>query len=432
MSALVWFRQDLRLADNAAVQAAVTAYDTHVTGIVVLPTNGSREVLPGVPGMGAHRMQWWLQSVESLRRAFLSVGGTLLVAVGDGPACVAEAARALQVAAVYTAPWPAVWEQRENAELAQLLRDDSVRLHVLRETTLLDVRQLPFPVQRVPHVFTTFRRAVEAQWAVDDPVPAPDALTRPDIPTLLERWLMTPSMDSLGYAAPARDTRTSIPWEGGTESGHARIDQYFWQTDGIATYKETRNGLMGEAFSSKLSPWLSAGSLSAREVYAALRRYERERGANESTYWLVFELLWRDYFHFWTEQHGQRVFQSTGVTGRTPQGRRDPAAFQRWREGCTGEPFVDAGMRELAATGFLSNRLRQNVASWFSKTAGLDWRWGAAWFESQLIDFDVCSNQGNWQYVAGVGNDPRDRTFHVQSQADRYDADGAYRTMWLR
>ena len=96
------------------------------------------------------------------------------------------------------------------------------------------------------------------------------------------------------------------------------------------------------------------------------------------------------------------------------------------------EPFVDAGMRELAATGFLSNRLRQNVASWFSKTAGLDWRWGAAWFESQLIDFDVCSNQGNWQYVAGVGNDPRDRTFNVRSQAERYDADGAYRAMWLQ
>ena len=432
MSALVWFRQDLRLADNAAVQAAVAAHGGHVMGVVVLPAHGSREVLPGVPRVGAHRMQWWLQSIESLRRAFLSVGGTLLVAVGDGPACVAEVARTVRAAAVYTAPWPATWEQAENAQLAQLLHDDEIRLHVLPETTLLDARELPFPVQRLPPVFTTFRRAVEGQWTVRDPLKAPEVLTPPDIPAALERWLVTPTLGVLGYAAPARDPRASICWEGGIETGHARVEQYFWQTDGIATYKETRNGLMGEAFSSKFSPWLSAGSLSAREIYAALRQYENERGANESTYWLVFELLWRDYFHFWTEQHGRRVFQAAGVTGRTPHGERDAAAFRRWREGRTHEPFVDAGMRELATTGFLSNRLRQNVASWFSKTAGLDWRWGAAWFESQLIDFDVCSNQGNWQYIAGVGNDPRDRTFNVRSQAERYDADGAYRAMWLQ
>lgn len=431
MSALIWFRQDLRLADNAAVHAAVSAHGTHVTGVVVLPAHGSREVIPGVPRVGSYRMQWWLQSVESLRRAFLSVGGTLLVAVGDGPACVAQVARALRAAAVYTAPWPATWELTENAKLAQLLHDDEIQLHVLRETTLLDARTLPFPVQRLPPVFTTFRRAVENQWTVPDPIKAPDALTQPDIPAALEGWLVTPSLSVLGYATPARDARASLRSEGGIETGYARVEQYFWQTDGIATYKETRNELTGEAFSSKFSPWLSAGSLSAREVYASLRQYEHERGANESTYWLIFELLWRDYFHFWTEQHGRRVFQAAGVTGRTPHGERDASAFRRWCEGRTREPFVDAGMRELAATGFLSNRLRQNVASWLAKTAGLDWRWGAAWFESQLIDFDVCSNQGNWQYVAGVGNDPRDRTFNVRSQADRYDADGAYRAMWL-
>jgi deoxyribodipyrimidine photo-lyase len=432
MSAIVWFRQDLRLSDNAAVSAAVADHGARVTGVVVLPPDGSREVLPGGAQIGAHRMQWWLQSVESLRRAFLAVGGTLLVAVGDGPTCVAQAACELNAAAVYTAPWPATWEQAENERLSLLLAGDGVRLRVLRETTLLDVRDLPFPVQRLPDVFTTFRRAVEREWRVRDPLPAPASLTSTDVPDSLRSWLNTPGLDALGYATPTRDQRSSIPWEGGIETGRARIQQYFWQTDGIASYKETRNGLAGESFSSKFSPWLSAGSLSAREVYAALRTYENERVANESTYWLVFELLWRDYFHFWTEQHERRVFHATGVTGRTPRGGRDAAAFRRWREGRTNEPFVDAGMRELAATGFLSNRLRQNVASWFAKTAGLDWRWGAAWFESQLIDFDVCSNQGNWQYVAGVGNDPRDRTFNVRSQADRYDADGAYRSMWLR
>ena len=99
-------------------------------------------------------------------------------------------------------------------------------------------------------------------------------------------------------------------------------------------------------------------------------------------------------------------------------------------EGTTGEPFVDAGMRELRATGWIPNRARQNVASWLARTAGIDWRWGAAWFESQLIDFDVGPNWGNWQYVAGVGNDPRNRVFDVHGQAERYDREGTYRARW--
>ena len=105
--------------------------------------------------------------------------------------------------------------------------------------------------------------------------------------------------------------------------------------------------------------------------------------------------------------------------------------FARWCAGDTGEPLVDAGMRELQATGQLSNRARQNVASWLARTAGIDWRWGAAWFEQHLLDYDVGPNWGNWQYVAGVGNDPRNRTFNVRAQAERYDPDGAYRARWL-
>ncbi|MEY4842485.1 MAG: deoxyribodipyrimidine photolyase, partial [Planctomycetota bacterium] len=160
------------------------------------------------------------------------------------------------------------------------------------------------------------------------------------------------------------------------------------------------------------------------------RRYEAERIANDSTYWMFFELLWRDYFHFWVRRWQGRAFKASGVLGRTPCGTQDRDTFLRWCQGSTGEPFIDASMRELAATGQLSNRARQNVASWLARSEGIDWRWGAAWFESQLIDFDVGPNWGNWQYVAGVGNDPRNRIFDVRAQAQRYDEDGAYRARW--
>lgn len=232
-------------------------------------------------------------------------------------------------------------------------------------------------------------------------------------------------------AASVTDPRAAFVPDGHRAQGLARVRQWIWEHDHLSRYKETRDGLAGPDFSSRLSLWLATGALSPREVVAEVRRYERERVANESTYWLIFELLWRDYFHLWVRRWQGQAFRATGVRGRTPCGVQNAEAFAAWCTGTTGEPFVDAGMRELLATGQLSNRARQNVASWLTRTAGVDWRWGAAWFECHLLDYDVGPNWGNWQYVAGVGNDPRNRTFNVRAQAERYDPDGAYRSRWL-
>jgi len=289
-------------------------------------------------------------------------------------------------------------------------------------------------------VFSNFRRAVERGGAWGALVREPlDECALAPLPAELvaaadaqaETVFAAADLGAARAAAAAVDARASFVCMGGRSHGLARIRHWFWDTDSIARYKQTRDGLIGADFSSRLSPWLATGALSPREIAKEIHRYERERVTNESTYWLGFELLWRDYFHFWVRRWGRRAFAATGVRGRTPCGVHDAALFARWCQGTTGEPFVDAGMRELAATGQLSNRARQNVASWLTRTAGLDWRWGADWFEQQLIDFDVGPNWGNWQYVAGVGNDPRNRVFNVRSQAERYDADGAYQALWL-
>ena len=169
-----------------------------------------------------------------------------------------------------------------------------------------------------------------------------------------------------------------------------------------------------------------------------IRRFEAEHGATEDTYWLIFELLWRDFFAFVARQHGRRLFAAGGLgrsEGDVSRGRNDSrarAAFASWCEGYTGEPFIDANMRELTATGFMSNRGRQNVASYLVHDLGVDWRLGAAFFEHHLLDFDPASNAGNWLYIAGLGNDPRpNRRFNPARQTEFYDPDGAYRTHWL-
>ena len=160
--------------------------------------------------------------------------------------------------------------------------------------------------------------------------------------------------------------------------------------------------------------------------------YEREIEKNESTYWLIFELIWRDYFKYISLKHGHSFFHLGGILKKEYSWNTKPDFLLKWVEGKTAEPFVNANMIELKKTGFMSNRGRQNVASYFAKNMLMDWRMGAAYFEQQLIDYDVHSNWGNWMYVAGVGNDPRDRKFNIKIQAERYDPKGQYQKLWLQ
>jgi deoxyribodipyrimidine photo-lyase len=215
--------------------------------------------------------------------------------------------------------------------------------------------------------------------------------------------------------------------KGGEEPALGRLRSYFWEKDLLIVYKETRNGLLGMDYSSKFSPWLALGCISPRTIYEEVKKYERERKKNESTYWMIFELVWRDYFRFIAKKHGDKIFHVAGIRNQADSWRRDMAQFERWTEGLTGVPFVDANMRELKQTGFMSNRGRQIVASYLVNDLGIDWTWGASYFESQLIDYDPCSNWGNWMYVGGVGNDPREnRYFNILRQAKNYDRNGEY------
>ncbi|MBM4374341.1 MAG: DASH family cryptochrome [Deltaproteobacteria bacterium] len=435
MTALVWHRTDLRLRDNAAVDEAMRAASGQALGVYVLPARPYEEVLPEVPRWSPRRLGFLLECLDDLAQAWRALGSALVVVSGEAHEALPEVAAAFGAREVHTAPCLAVDERRENDAVFERLRRTGVGLRVHEETTLFAAEELPLPIDALPDVFSTFRRAVLGRVPIRPPRAAPSELrVATDLSALAEertrRTLDAHELSSAREALAARDARSALPFEGGRRAGLARLEQWMWRDDRLARYKETRDGLIGIDDSSKLSPYLATGALSPREVYAELVRYEAERLENESTRWFVFELVWRDYFHFWVRKWRARAFARHGVLGRTACGVADAVAFARWRAGETGEPFVDAGMRELCATGYLSNRARQNVASWLARTAGVDWRWGAAWFESQLFDHDVGPNWGNWQYVAGVGNDPRNRVFDVRAQADRYDADGAYRRLW--
>ncbi|WP_254838323.1 DASH family cryptochrome [Natronomonas marina] len=424
-TAVVWFRDDLRVTDNPTLADAVAAADRVVPVYTFDPRRrGDGEYGPAKHA--PHRTRFRREAVLALRGALRERGGDLLVREGRPADVVPSVASEVSADAVFAATKAAPEELAAESAVRRAL-GAGVDVERRWTHTLYHPEDLPTPPADMDDTFTPWRKAVEAATEVRAPVPAPESVPVPDGLAAGE----VPTLPELGVEAPTDDDRAVLRFEGGEPAGMARVESYVWEGDHLREYRETRNGLLGADYSSKLSPWLAAGCLSPRWVHREVERYEAERVANEDTYWLVFELMWRDFFQFQFRKHGAAFFAPGGIRDADAGWRRDREAFRRWAAGETGVPFVDANIRELNRTGYMSNRGRQNVASFLADALRIDWRWGAAYFESRLVDYDVASNWGNWAYQAGVGNDSRDRFFDVCSQAEYYDDDAEYVKTWL-
>jgi deoxyribodipyrimidine photo-lyase len=428
-TAVVWFRDDLRLTDNPTLTDAVGAAD-HVVPLYVFDPRWRGETQYDTRKRGSHRTRFRRESVADLRGGLRERGGDLLVRDGAAESVVPDIAAAVDADAVFAQTKPATEEiQAEYAVRGAL--PDAVDVRRRWTHTLYHITDLPTRYDRIDDTFTPWRKEVEGGAVVRDPVAPSETVSLPEGTVGDLGAGEIPSLDALGVESPPEDDRAVLPFEGGERAGKRRVESYLWAGDHLREYKETRNGLLGADYSSKFSPWLAAGCLSPRWIHDEVRRYERERVENEDTYWLLFELLWRDFFQFQFVKHGGDFFTREGIRGVEKRWERDREAFERWAAAETGVPFVDANMRELDRTGYMSNRGRQNVASFLADALRIDWRWGAAHFEERLVDYDAPSNWGNWAYQAGVGNDSRDNHFDVLSQAEYYDDDAAYVTTWL-
>lgn len=288
---------------------------------------------------------------------------------------------------------------------------------------LLKHYELPFPVSEMPDVFSPFRRRVEKDLRIRS------SLTK-EFADVKEPLHLVPLNKALVHYVPTK-VDSDNGYVGGESEARKRVNEYFFESDGIASYKETRNGLDGWDFSSRLSAYLAMGFISPAYVFTKLTEYENTRTKNDSTYWLFFELLWREFFHLQAKKQGVLFFRFGGIQQKPPSSHHNDTKFTQWKQGQTPYPIVNAAMKQLATTGFMSNRARQLVASCFVHELNLDWRYGAAYFEEMLIDYDVASNYGNWQYLAGVGSDPRGhRQFNLDKQTQIYDPNGEFVQKW--
>jgi len=455
---LVWFKNnDLRIHDNSALLNAHKQCDVVIHLMVVDPfwfTEKTR--LLAINKTGPFRCNFLREAIHDLRSTLRSLGSELIVRFGHSADIIPSIVQQYGINSVHYHDEIHSDEQSVVNKVVSKVNQDQQTLADVAKTqfiahwggnTLCDPDDLPWDsVSQIPDTFSQFLKAMK-DVLPNKPVASLTASVCRPHPTFVDVGAI-PSLKQLGCSSDDLkvDKRTQFPFKGGETAGLQRLEHFVWGNEGsggmVAVYKETRDQSIGSEYSTKFSPFLSHGNLSSRTIYAAVKDFEATTGiANTSTYWVYWELLCRDFFRFSSVKYGDTIFYLNGPWGKSLYPRfaapdwewkRDRVLFQKWCDGETGYPFIDAAMIELKATGFMSNRMRQNCANFLVKDMGIDWRWGAEWFEALLLDYDAAQNYCNWNYIAGVAfNVCASRYFNIMKQAETFDAEGEFVKLWI-
>lgn len=416
--AIVWLRDDLRIADNPALDAAVRL-GAPVVVVYVLDdgTDGSR------PLGGASR--WWLHhSLVSLARDLEAIGGRLTLRRGDVAGQITSLAEETGAVAVY-------WNRRytaardRDADLKHSLRARGLDVHSFQASLLFEPWTVTTGDGKPYKVFTPFWRACQERESPREPLPAPSHLENPGVLPAsddLTHWQLLPTAPDWAGGLAER-------WEPGETSAHRMLDEF--ANSHLADY--ARRDEPAVPATSHLSPHLRFGEVSPFQVWHRLHgKLDSTARANVAPF--LRQLVWREF-------NWNMLFHSPDVATKNirpefddfPWAEPARAEVAAWKRGETGIPLVDAGMRELWTTGYMHNRVRLVAASFLVKNLLVDWRIGEQWFWDTLVDADEANNPGNWQWVAGSGADaaPYFRVFNPELQAAKFDPDGEYRARWL-
>lgn len=422
---LIWFRNDLRLHDNKVLEQAINE-KLPIIAIFLFNDKRFSKSTFGFKKIGKFRMKFLTETVLCLQNKMKKYNIPLFIYNKYDKEVFLELNTHFKIINFF---YQKSWTYEELQEEKRIIRYLSKRIVVksVFNQLLFNVDDVMKLFSEIPRSFSGFRKKIEKHCHIpnllDYEIPIQDK-----IEVKLGDEI---NLDQLAYFDSNYKKYTVFPFLGGENEGMKRLDEYFFKTKNIAVYKKTRNQLLGINYSSKFSPWLANGALSSRLVYWKIKEFEKTIIANESTYWLFFELLWREFFKYVSMKHGDSIFKKEGIQNKKVYNIIDNDIIKSWVEGKTTNDFVNANMIELKLTGWMSNRGRQNTASFLVHNLNQDWRVGAAYFESLLLDYDVHSNYGNWMYIAGVGNDLRNKPFDVKKQAMIYDAKGKFINKWL-
>lgn len=443
---LYCFTQDLRIADNHLLQAAIEQSKAISFVYVVDPSWFKPSNYHHQP-VGELRRKFIWQSLQDLQQELSANGYRLHILFGGTVKVLSTLLQTGKFDTLAMAETVGVYESQQRRALLKhhpdvhLLSDWSHTLYT--PSQLRSAKCLP-EQQQGWKSFSYFRRKVEKaklnpfalqpshfcgvqSISLDNKIRQDEVLE-----SATREHLQIGSSAEKAASASRSDLYEHYAYQflGGENAAHKHLQDYF-SSGAASSYKQTRNALDGRYTATGFSPYLANGNLSPRQVYWSLKQFEQDHGGNESTYWIYFELLWREYFQWLALAAKYRLFRFRGLAGAGPLTSFFPERFEKWCKGNTPYPIVNACMHQLNVTGFMSNRGRQLVASCLVNELGVDWRYGAAYFQQQLLDYDVASNWGNWQYIAGVGVDPRGgRHFNLDKQTQMFDSNGDFIRRW--
>ncbi len=414
--ALIWFRQDLRLADHSALEAAM-AGGRPVVAVYVLD-----DAAAGAWALGG-AARWWLHHSLASLGADLRARGAALV-LRRGAAAVVLPALAQEVGAqeVHAGRMHEPWARQWDETTATALDAVGVKLRLHRTATLFDLDGIRTKTGGVYGIYTPFANTLRGRGDPGAPTPAPDRI--PTVPTASERlqdWELLPTRPD--WAGGFRET-----WEVGEAAGHARLAAFL--SKAVHGYDTGRN-LPGQPGTSMVSAHLHWGELSPRQVWDTARAAAQQTGRGLEVF--LGEILWREFAAYLLYHNPHMPEQPLRPDFARLPFRDDHAALQAWRRGRTGIPIVDAGMRQLWRIGWMHNRVRMITASFLVKQLLMSWQSGEAYFWDTLVDADLASNAASWQWIAGCGIDsqPFFRVFNPVSQGEKFDPDGAYVRAWV-
>jgi deoxyribodipyrimidine photo-lyase len=410
---ILWFRRDLRLSDHPALAAALGR------GGAVLPVyiHAPEEEEPWAPGAASRA--WLHFSLKALDEALSARGSRLVLRRGPSLEALLELVAESEADAVF---WIRRYEPRiiaRDTMIKAALRRRDIRAESFSGSLLVEPWTLSTGEGKPYRVFTPFWRAARERLTPESPLPAPSALPAPP------RFPQSLSLPELGLLPKPRwDEPFWRLWQPGEPGAQARLREFI--EDVLPQYKSSRDR-PDQKGTSRLSPHLAFGEISPRQILAAVRA--SDLGSSVSAAKFLSELGWREFSH-----HLLYHFPHCAEANLNPRfdafpwAEPDPASLQRWQQGSTGVPIVDAGMRELWQTGWMHNRVRMLVASFLTKNLRIHWLHGARWFWDTLLDADLANNTQGWQWTAGTGADaaPYIRIFNPVLQAQRFDPEGAY------
>ena len=405
---LYLFQQDLRIHDQPLLSHAMK--QGSVIGLYIFHDAWYLETYKGIQKKSNLVLNYLYESVKELSINLNMLNITLIVRKGCYKDIINDILDTYNIERIYYEKLPGT----EEDQLYHFIKRLNIKSFHQEMKPLYKTIDLPFSIEALPDIFTHFRKKIESTSIRFD---IHESLN-PQVPISIQTSF--PDKEDLSI------DHQSLLFKAGESDALSHLHDYFFIHHYAKTYKETRNGMLKFEDSTKFSPYLAVGSLSVNTIMNTIIEYEKKVIKNDSTYWIYFELLWRDYFYYVHKKHGNTIFSEYGLS-RPVETTFNETFISAWMQGNTGFPLIDANIRQLMKTGYMSNRGRQNVANFFSKFLKQDWRIGAAFFESYLIDYDVSSNTLNWLYNAGLGNDPREnRMFHYITQGERYDVDRSF------